>query len=109
MRLEHQDRYWTGLENCPDQPADDQFEPIPLKDLKSAKDLAKFCAAADLVDKIPERKSVWVENFKAVAAALIQTEKAPRPVLFAKQTASDGSPVLFFAWEMNASPERTKR
>ncbi len=99
-RLEHQDRLWTGLEDAPEMPDDSCFKPVTMSELRDALHLAKFLAVADLVDKIPESRSPYVENFKAVSAMIAQAEaRRIGMMLYARADAKNGGPVLFFAWE----------
>lgn len=100
-RLEHQDRFWTGLEDAPERPDDSCFKPCSLSDLQGSLYLAKVNAASDLVGKIPESRSSYVENFKAVAAMIAQAEaRRIARMLYARADAKNGEPVFFFAWEV---------
>lgn len=99
LQLKHQSRYWTGLVDAPERPEDFDFKPISMADLRQSLDLAKFQAAADLVDGILEKKSCAVENFKAIAAMIGETEAGRMESLFyAGADAKGGGRVVFFAW-----------
>lgn len=99
-RLEHQDRFWTGLEDAPERPDDSCFKPVTMAELREALDLVKFNAASDLVDKIPESRSPYVENLKAVAGMIAQAEAGRTGRMFyAGAETKNGERVVFFAWE----------
>ena len=99
-RLEHQDRFWTGLEDAPERPDDTCFKPVTMAELRSALDLEKFLAASDLVCGTPESRSSDVENFKAIGSMIVQVEAGRTGrMLYARADAKNGEPVFFFAWE----------
>lgn len=100
-RIEHQDRFWTGLEDAPERPDDSCFKPCSLSDLQGSLYLAEFQAASDLAGKIPESRSTWVENLKAVGAMLAQAEaRRTGRMFYAGADAKNGGRVVFFAWEV---------
>ena len=99
LPLEHQHRYWTGLADAPERPDDSHFKPVTMAHLRQFLDLEKFNAAADLADRIPESKSCAVENFKAAAAMIAESEAGRKESLFYTLVdVKGGGRVVFFAW-----------